>query len=196
MRIHTAEYIISAAKPAQFIQDNLPHFVFAGRSNVGKSSIINRILNRKSLARTSSSPGKTRCINYFLINKKLYFVDLPGYGYAKVSKKERQSWEKLIENYLTNTRQIAMIYSLVDSRHDPSPMDVQLKDWLKYFNLPFTVLLTKADKLSRSKAHQQLVNHSRLLELPKSDIILTSAESGQGIKAIWKSISAHSNPID
>jgi len=193
MRIQTAEYVISAANPSQFPKRPIPHFVFAGRSNVGKSSILNKILGRKNLARISGTPGKTRCINYFLINDRFFFVDLPGYGYARVSKTERQSWQKLIETYLTESTQIATIFSLVDARHNPSQMDIQLQDWMRHFELPFKVLLTKSDKLSKNKANKHLQSHSRLLEMPLDDMILTSAETGQGVKSIWNCISEQMN---
>jgi GTP-binding protein len=193
MLIHSAKYVISAASPAQFPKRPIPHFVFAGRSNVGKSSILNKILGRKGLAKTSGKPGKTRYINYFLINDRFYFVDLPGYGYAKVSKAERHSWQQLIEAYLTQTDHIRMLFSLVDARHDPSPLDTQLQDWLLHYHLPFKVLLTKSDKLSRNKAANQVNRHSRLLEVPRSDIILSSAETGLGVNTIWKSINEQLN---
>ena len=188
MLIKSAEYLISAANPSQFPKREIPHFVFAGRSNVGKSSILNKILGRKGLAKISGNPGKTRCINFFLINDQFFFVDLPGYGYARVSKAERQSWQELIEAYLKETRQICMVFSLVDSRHDPSPLDIQLQSWLSHFDLPFRILLTKTDKLSRSKASHQQHNHSKLLGLPPESIILTSAETGLGVKSVWTSI--------
>jgi len=188
MQIHSAEFIISAAKQAQFITRPIPHFVFAGRSNVGKSSILNKILNRKNLAKTSQTPGKTRLINYFLINDRFFFVDIPGYGFAKVSKKERADWGRLIEVYLTETPQIAMVFQLIDVRHDPSENDKQMLLWLQHQQLPFRILLTKADKLSKNKVYSQQARIAKILGVPRTDLIPTSAMSAMGVKETWREI--------
>jgi len=199
MKIQSAEYIISAAHVSQFPKRPIPHFVFAGRSNVGKSSLLNKLTGRKGLAKISSKPGKTRLINFFLINDRFYFVDLPGYGFARVSKTERQSWQKLIERYFVQSEQIRMIFSLIDSRHEPTSQDLQLQDWLGHYDLPFMAVLTKADKMSRGKAQKQASQHARILQLPKDRLLLTSAQTGAGIPSIWDCITTcldQPNPND
>ena len=177
-----AEFIRSAAKPADFPRDGLPQVVFAGRSNVGKSSVINRLLNRKNFARVGSAPGKTTHINYFLIEKKLYLVDLPGYGYAKVSKSEKGRWSELIEGYFNQERAFALVVSLIDIRHDPSALDRDMVGFLAESGLPFAIALTKADKLSKQQAAKQRAAITKALALPKgTPVVVTSAESGAGI---------------
>jgi GTP-binding protein len=151
MRIGTAEFVLGVANLRQLPKDDLREIAFLGRSNVGKSSLVNKLCNRKSLARPSSDPGKTREINYFLINKEMYFVDLPGYGYAKVPEQIRSSWGKLIEQYLKTRRQLSVVLQLVDSRHEPTELDMMMVGWLDYYEIPFIVVLTKSDKLPRSK---------------------------------------------
>lgn len=138
-------------KPAEL----LPEIAFAGRSNVGKSSLLNAILNRKKLVKTSSTPGKTQLINYFEIDQKYYFVDLPGYGYAKTPKKVSASWRKMMEDYILNSAELKFVCLLIDARHDLQLSDQQMSDWLNYNNIPYIVVLTKADKLSKSKFKQQ-----------------------------------------
>lgn len=133
-----------------------PEAAFIGRSNVGKSSLINAILHRKGLARTSSSPGKTRGINYYLVDQKFFFVDLPGYGFARLSKKERLKWEKLIEDYLLTSKNLKIICLLIDSRHDLMDIDLEMARWLQYHELPFFIVLTKTDKLSKNKLNNMI----------------------------------------
>jgi len=188
MQIHSATFVTSAAQPKQFLTRPIPHFVFAGRSNVGKSSLINALLNRKGLAKTSQTPGKTRLINYFLINDRFFFVDIPGYGYAQVSKKARHDWGKLIETYLSETPYLALILQLMDLRHDPSKLDLQMFEWLKHSGHPFLLLLTKADKLSRNQVNQ---NHRKIvtsLGIEPHHAIPTSAQTGLGIAEVWKTL--------
>ncbi|MBM2839476.1 MAG: putative GTP-binding protein EngB [Bacteroidetes bacterium] len=151
MRIGTAEFVLGVANLRQLPKDDLREIAFLGRSNVGKSSLVNKLCNRKALARPSNEPGKTREINYFLINKEMYFVDLPGYGYAKVPEQIRSSWGKLIEQYLKTRRQLSLVLQLVDSRHEPTELDMMMVGWLDYYEIPFIVVLTKSDKLPRSK---------------------------------------------
>lgn len=188
MQIHSAQFVTSAAQPKQFLKRPIPHFVFAGRSNVGKSSLLNRLLRRKGLAKTSQTPGKTRLINYFLINDRFYFVDIPGYGYAQVSKKARQDWGKLIETYLSETPYLALILQLIDIRHDPSKLDLQMFEWLQHVGHPFLLLLTKADKLSKNKVLNHKRNIVKQLGITPDQAIATSAQSGLGIQDAWQEI--------
>ncbi len=155
---------------------------------MGKSSILNKILNRKNLAKTSQTPGKTRLINYFLINDRFFFVDIPGYGFARVSKKERDDWGRLIEAYLTQTPYIAMVFQLIDIRHDPTENDRQMLQWLQHQQLPFRILLTKADKLSKNKVYSQQARIARELGIARTDLIPTSAMSALGVKETWREI--------
>lgn len=151
MKVHQAEIIISAVAPKQYPDTQLPEIALAGRSNVGKSSFINTLIDRKNLARTSGKPGKTQTLNFYLIENALHFVDVPGYGYAKVSKTERAKWGKMIETYLTTRDQLRAVVSLVDLRHKPSQEDIQMYQFLKYYDIPVIVVATKADKIPRGK---------------------------------------------
>jgi len=186
MKVNQAEFVISAVGPGQYPQDALPEIALAGRSNVGKSSLINRMIARKNLARTSSQPGKTQTLNYYRINADLYFVDLPGYGYAKVSKSERERWGKFIESYLLNREPLHLVLLLVDLRHPPTKDDQAMYDWLAHHDIPLCVVATKADKLSRS----QLPKHAKIvretLGMPKGQpLILFSSEAGLGKEELW-----------
>jgi GTP-binding protein len=162
MRITSAEFSVSVAYTpgksgsAQFPKSDQAEVVFLGRSNVGKSSLINKLCNRRNLARVSQAPGKTREINYYLLNKKFYFVDLPGYGYAKVPEQMRASWGKLIEYYLQKRKQIRLAIQVVDARHGLTELDKMMVDWLEYYEIPYLVVLTKADKIARSKLPMHL----------------------------------------
>ncbi|MBE6051317.1 MAG: YihA family ribosome biogenesis GTP-binding protein [Clostridium sp.] len=151
MIIKNSEFIISAVKPAQYPKDNRTEIAFVGRSNVGKSSIINALTNRRKLAKVSQTPGKTRLINFFLINSDFYLVDLPGYGYAKVSKKEQASWGKTIETYLHDRDELKRVVLLVDSRHKPTGDDKMMYDWIKHYGYDCVVVATKKDKLSNNE---------------------------------------------
>ena len=188
MQIQSAVFVTSAACPDQFLKRPIPHIVFAGKSNVGKSSVLNRLLNRKNLAKTSQTPGKTRLINYFLVNDRFFFVDIPGYGYAKVSKKERQQWTHLIETFFQESAYISLIFQLIDIRHDPSTLDLTMISWLKHYRFPFRILLTKADKLSKSKVRSQQTSIARALELEPSELLPTSAITSQGMDQAWRHI--------
>lgn len=151
MQIKQAEFIISAAAKKQFPNDGRPEIAFVGRSNVGKSTIINTITNRRKLVKVSSTPGKTRLVNFFMINNEFYFVDLPGYGYAKVSKSQLENWAKTIENYLVGRKQLIKVVLLVDSRHKPSKDDIQMYNWIKYYNYECMVIATKSDKITKNE---------------------------------------------
>ena len=176
-----AEFIRSAAKPADFPRDGLPQVVFAGRSNVGKSSVINRLLNRKNFARVGSAPGKTTHINYFLIDKKLYLVDLPGYGYAKVSKQERERWGRLIEAWFADTSRIALGILIVDARHKPTADDCTMGEVFLGSGRPFVVVANKLDKLKKSEIEGNLLRIRETLALPERiPVIPFSAEKGEG----------------
>jgi GTP-binding protein len=150
MEIKQSEFVTSAVVKTQYPQDVRPEVAFVGRSNVGKSSIINSITNRRHLAKVSGSPGKTRLVNFFLINKSFYLVDLPGYGYARVSKSEQESWGRIIESYLIGRDQLKKIVLLVDCRHKPSGDDIMMIDWIRHYGYQVVVVATKSDKLSRN----------------------------------------------
>lgn len=186
MKITSAEFIKSAFEEAHWVTDGLPEIAFLGRSNVGKSSLINSLLQRKGLARTSNTPGRTQSINFFLINEKLYFADLPGYGYAKVSKAMRADWGKMAEEYLANRQELMLFIQLVDSRHKPSELDLNLHEWLKFHNKNSIVVATKSDKLSTNKLNKSM----REIEesLPDSKIIAYSAQTGKGRESLWREI--------
>jgi GTP-binding protein len=192
MKVNSAEIVISAVRPAQYPEGDLPEFALAGRSNVGKSSFINKMLNRRALARTSSKPGKTQTLNFFLINEILYFVDVPGYGYAKVSKKEREAWGKMIETYITSREQLKAVILLVDLRHPPSVDDRTMYDFLKYYEIPVIVVATKADKIPKSKWQKHIKIAKETLEFdPEDTMILFSSETGEGKDKAWSILQAY-----
>lgn len=186
MKIKSAEIVISAVSPKQYPHDNLPEFAMVGRSNVGKSSTINTLLNRKSLARVSQSPGKTRTINFYLINKEFYLVDLPGYGYAKVSKDDRAAWGKIIETYLISRKNLKEVVLLVDVRHEPSADDVLMYDWIKHFGFGRIVIATKLDKINRSQhsKHFKMIR-DKLKMGPEDELLPISSLKKLGMEAIW-----------
>ena len=160
MNFQNVEFLISAASKENFPTKRLPEIAFAGKSNVGKSSLINALMNRKALARTSAQPGKTQTINFYNINKELYYVDLPGYGYAKVSQTEKEKWGKMIENYLHKSKMLKCVFLLVDIRHEPSAEDKEMGMFLRQAGIPFTVVATKADKISRGARMKYLAPQS------------------------------------
>ena len=170
-------------------ENQLPEFAFAGKSNVGKSSLINGLINRKSYARTSSQPGKTQTINFYNINERLYFVDLPGYGYAKVSMELRAKWGKMIERYLKKSQQLKLIFLLVDIRHEPSENDKDMYDWIVQNGFQPVVIATKLDKINRSQIAKQSKLIRTSLGMPKEGILIPfSAETKQGRDEIWQKI--------
>ncbi|MEW4353958.1 ribosome biogenesis GTP-binding protein YihA/YsxC [Streptococcus pneumoniae] len=186
---HNAEILLSAANKSHYPQDEIPEIALAGRSNVGKSSFINTLLNRKNLARTSGKPGKTQLLNFFNIDDKLRFVDVPGYGYAKVSKSERAKWGKMIEEYLTSRENLRAVVSLVDLRHDPSSDDVQMYDFLKYYEIPVIVVATKADKIPRGKWNKHEAAIKKKLDFDKGDdFIVFSSVDKTGLDDAWDAI--------
>ena len=189
MKVNKAEFTISAVSPAQYPDGDLPEIALSGRSNVGKSSFINTLLNRKNLARTSGKPGKTQLLNFFNIDDKLRFVDVPGYGYAKVSKTERAKWGKMIEEYLTSRENLRAVVSLVDFRHEPSADDVQMYEFLKYYEIPVIVVATKADKIPRGKWNKNESVIKKKLDFDKDDdFIVFSSVNKDGLDAAWDAI--------
>jgi GTP-binding protein len=186
MKVTSADIVISAVKPDQYPETTLPEFALAGRSNVGKSSFINKMLNRKNLARTSSKPGKTQTLNFYLINEILHFVDVPGYGYAKVSKREREIWGKMIETYLTSREQLKAVILIVDLRHPPSKDDVMMYGFVKHYDIPVIVVATKADKIPKGKWDKHLKVVRETLDFDPSDqLVLFSSETGLGKDKAW-----------
>ena len=169
MRIKQSEFIISAVKRAQYPTDNRNEIAFVGRSNVGKSSIINALTNRRHLAKVSQTPGKTRLINFFLIYNDFYLVDLPGYGYAKVSKKEKESWGKTIETYLNGREELKRVILLVDSRHKPTADDITMNEWIRHYGYDVVVIATKSDKLSNNELKKSEKIIKEALKLTKED---------------------------
>lgn len=170
-------------------ENNMPEIAFAGKSNVGKSSLINALMNRKSLARTSAQPGKTQTINFYNINSELYFVDLPGYGYAKVSVQEKEKWGKMIEKYLKQSKVLQAVFLLIDIRHDPSANDRQMYEWILANGYHPIIIATKADKIKRSQLQKQIKAIKQGLEVEKDTIVIPfSAESKQGREEIYELI--------
>lgn len=195
LNVQKAEFIRSAAKTADFPRDTLPQMVFSGRSNVGKSSVINRLLNRKNFARVGNAPGKTTHINYFLIDQKIYLVDLPGYGYAKVSKEERARWGRLIEEWFADTSLMTLGVMLVDIRHKPTADDCTMGEWFKASGKPFVVVANKLDKIKKSEREPNLERIRETLELPEQvPVIPFSAEKGDGRQELLDQILAHMTP--
>ena len=186
---HNADILLSAANKSHYPQDDIPEVALAGRSNVGKSSFINTMLNRKNLARTSGKPGKTQLLNFFNIDDKLRFVDVPGYGYARVSKKEREKWGKMIEEYLTSRENLKAVISLVDLRHEPSSDDVQMYEFLKYYEIPVILVATKADKIPRGKWNKHESMIKKKLDFDKTDtFIIFSSVNKTGVEEAWDAI--------
>lgn len=181
INLNNTEFIKSAASSSGFIRDALPNIVFSGKSNVGKSSVINRLLNRKNFARVGQSPGKTIHVNYFLVDKRAYFVDLPGYGYAKVAKSERERWGKLMEEFFAAEGLIDLGVMIVDSRHKPTADDITMAQWFKSTGCPLVVVANKCDKLKKSEVEPNLELIRLTLELEQNvPLILFSAEKGIG----------------
>lgn len=194
MDVHNVELTISAVRPEQYPEQGYPEIALSGRSNVGKSSLINTLINRKNYARTSSQPGKTQTLNFYNIEDELYFVDVPGYGYAKVSKKDREKWGKMIETYFETRKPLRGVISLVDARHEPTELDKQMIEFLHYYELPILVVGTKVDKIARGKWNKSESTIRRKLGLHKEDqLILFSAVTKQGKEKIWDWIEQHTN---
>ena len=188
MIIKSAEFIKSAVKPSQYPLADPPEIAFAGRSNVGKSSLINKLLNRRHLVKTSSTPGRTQLINFFSINEGFTFVDLPGYGYAKVPLNIRKKWGPMVETYLSSRETLKGIVLILDIRRMPREEERDLINWLNYYRLSSILVLTKIDKLSKSKQGKQRKEIAESLSLEDSDLILFSAKTGFGKEVLWPAI--------
>jgi len=187
MKILSAEFVVSASGPKQFPVDSRPQVAFAGRSNVGKSSIINALLHRKHLVKTSQTPGKTQLVNFFIINSEFYFVDLPGYGFARVPRAISDAWAPMIENYLKNSPSLRAVVVLLDVRREPDERDMRLVEWLKLCGIPAIYALTKVDKMKKQeavRAQRDIPGRLGLAEIP----LLTSAKGGEGISNLWGAI--------
>ena len=192
LNLHNAEFVRSAVRRSDFPNDPLPQIVFAGKSNVGKSSTINKLLNRKNFARVGNEPGKTIHINFFCIDQKAYFVDLPGYGYAKVSKKERDRWGALMEEYFAEEDAITLGFQIVDARHKPTADDVVMADWFLQSGVPFAVIANKHDKLKKSAVEDRMNTIRTTLHLPEDvPVIPFSAVKGTGRDEVLQMIFDH-----
>lgn len=195
MIIKKAELTAVAVAPTGYPTIGYPEVALAGRSNVGKSSLINKMLNRKALARISGTPGKTRTINFYNINDEIHIVDLPGYGYAKVSKGEKEKWGGIIETYLTSRDELKMLIQLVDVRHEPTADDKLMYSWIKQKNLPTVIVATKADKISKNQMFKNLSIIKKALGVaPEDRFVLFSSESGLGREELWEIIEEVCNP--
>jgi GTP-binding protein len=186
MKIVSAEFLKSALQPRDFPKDNRPEIAFAGRSNVGKSSLLNKLLNRKGIAKTSKTPGKTRTINFFTVNEKFYLVDLPGYGFAKVSKRIQEEWGQMITSYLTDREPLRVVAHLIDSRHAPTRNDHELLDLLHDAKVPTLLVATKFDKLRQSERATSIKRIRESFELDDEALVIPcSSVTGEGIKPLW-----------
>ncbi len=188
MKTISATFIKSATRKEHYPKEDLPEVAFVGRSNVGKSSLINCLINRKGLVKTSSTPGKTQLINFFNINHKLVFVDLPGYGYAKVPLSVKKNWGKMIESYLQSSQNLKLVVFLVDIRRNPVEDERLLMDWFHEFDIPFLTAITKTDKLKKGEITKNQKKIATSLEITTDSSILCSAKTGLGKKELWKEI--------
>lgn len=189
MKIRHAEITMSAVNKSQYPTDGIPEIALVGRSNVGKSSTVNTLLNRRNFARTSQTPGKTRTINFYLINKEFFFVDLPGYGYAKIAKSEKEKWGVIMERYLQERDELCAIFLLVDIRHEPTNDDVMMYEWIKHFGYNCVVIATKADKISRGQYQKHMNIIRKKLQMdPNEKILPISSLKKTGVEEIWNEI--------
>ena len=187
MKIHSAEFLLSASTTRQFPAATLPEIAFAGRSNVGKSTLINSLLNRKKLVKTSATPGKTQLINFFKVNDQFYFVDLPGYGYAKVPESVRRKWQNLVEAYLSERETLRNVVLIIDCRHNPTVQDRQLLEWLEYYQRPSLIVASKIDKLKRGQVQKHLQKIKHDLSIESVPLGHSSMQNGSR-EEIWKKL--------
>ncbi len=189
MKVISAEFVLSAKEPRHYPPAGLPEVAFVGRSNVGKSSLINTLLNRKRLARTSTTPGRTQEINFFLVNDRFFFVDLPGYGYAKAPEAIRRQWGPMVETYLGDRQTLKFVIMILDVRRDPSDQDMQLLRWLVHYSIDFLLVLTKTDKISRNELAVRKRAIEELISADvKPDLLVFSAKTGEGKEPVWREI--------
>lgn len=191
MKIASAEFVKSAFEESQWPRDFLPEVAFLGRSNVGKSSLMNSLLGVKGLARTSSTPGRTQALNFFLVNRRFYFVDLPGYGYARVPQEVRREWGRIVTDYLAKRTSLVLSIHIVDSRHDPTKLDLQLREWLEFHGRASLTVTTKSDKLSANELRKSLARTRQALGAGAEavgDIVAYSAVTGRGRESVWRAI--------
>lgn len=192
MEVHNVSLAAVTGKPSQFPTDDKLEIAFVGKSNVGKSSLINGLINRRALARTSGQPGKTKTINFYNVEDLMYFVDLPGYGYAKTSKTEREQWAKMIESYLMKRHQLKAIVLLVDIRHEPGENDVLMYNWIKHYGFDTIVVGTKSDKIPRGQVQKHIHIIRKKLEMPPEDIVIPfSSTTKQGKEALWEAFTPY-----
>lgn len=187
MKIKKAELETVCGPTSKLPHNTQPEVAFTGKSNVGKSSLINSLMNRKSLARTSAQPGKTQTLNFYHLNDEIYLVDLPGYGYAKSSKVEREKWGEMIERYITSSEQLEVVFLLIDIRHDPTKNDVEMYEWLKYMEMQTIVIATKSDKLKKHQIQKSVKNIEKCLHAEEDDLIIVpySSVTKEGREEIW-----------
>ena len=192
MKISSAEFVLSAFAEGQWPRGGLPEVAFLGRSNVGKSSLINSLLNVRGLARTSNTPGRTQALNFFLINRRFHFVDLPGYGYARVPRDVRESWGQLVTGYLAKREPLVLSIQIVDSRHEPTSLDLQLREWLLAEGKPFLTVATKSDKLSQNELSRNLARARQVLRAAGDgsgdEVVAYSAVTRRGRENVWRAI--------
>jgi GTP-binding protein len=186
MKITSAEFVKSAFVEPDWPRDAIPEIAFLGRSNVGKSSLINSLLGVRGLARTSNTPGRTQALNFFLINRSFRFVDLPGYGYARAPKAVKAKWNEAATDYLAKREQLVLSIHIVDSRHEPSKLDLQLHEWLEHYRKPHLIVITKSDKLSNNELHKNIDRASRLFT--SDQILVYSAATKRGRDDLWRAI--------
>jgi|LGOV01.1.fsa_nt_gb GTP-binding protein len=188
MKIKTAQFITTVATYDKILETQMLEFAFVGRSNVGKSSLINALTNQNKLAKTSGTPGKTKHINYFLINEEFYIVDLPGYGYHRASKTDQKRWTALIDEYLRNSKNLQCVFVLMDIRHKPSVLDKQMLDFLHYYKVPYVIITTKADKFSKSQRFNHAQKLAQEIGLTGNDVLITSASNKFGMQNVLDKI--------
>ncbi|HEX8688338.1 MAG TPA: ribosome biogenesis GTP-binding protein YihA/YsxC [Pyrinomonadaceae bacterium] len=192
MKITSTRFVKSAFEETQWPADRRPEVAFMGRSNVGKSSMINSLLRVKGLARTSSTPGRTQALNFFLLNERFYFVDLPGYGFARVPRDVRESWGLLVSDYLAKRDSLVLSIHIVDSRHEPTKLDLQLREWLLANGKPFLTVATKSDKLSQNESHKNLARARKVLDAvgrgAGGELVAYSATTGLGRERVWRAV--------